>query len=332
MTAGTVHIAVNGFGRIGQTVTRLLARDMGDSDFVLINGIAPLKTCAYLFQYGSIAGPYPGTARTEPAALIVDGRCILLYCAPDLRALDLVGADELLGCIGAAGDRTASGRGLVAGAKAVLVAGPTEGAEVTFVLDANEEMLTDQKIISNVSCMTNALAPILCVLDSAFGIEGGQMTTVRCNTGSQPTIDAPRGDLVRSRASALSMIPTTTSAARLSDRVSPALADLIEAPAIRVPTARVSSIDLVVRIRMATTANAVNKAPFVATRAIPVLGWCADPLVSSDLRRRPESLIFCPDEAQMAPPGLLRVFGWYDDKSGFSNCMLDMARLTARLQ
>ncbi|WP_415182287.1 type I glyceraldehyde-3-phosphate dehydrogenase [Phaeovulum sp.] len=332
MTSGKTRIAINGFGRIGRTIARLLARNKGEFDLVLINDIAPLKTCAYLFQYDSIAGVYPGTIQTEPAALIVDGQRIPFHCEPDLRALDLSGVDVVLECTGAANDRMASGRGLVAGAKAVLVSGPSEGADITVVLGANEHMLTDQQIISNASCTTNALAPLVRVLDDTFGIESGQMTTVHCYTGSQPTIDAPRGDLTRSRAAALSMIPTTTSAARLIDRVLPHLAGLIEARAIRVPTASVSSIDLVVRIRTAATVDDVNKALFAATRTIPVLGWCDDPLVSSDLRGRPESLIICPDETSMAPSDLLRVFGWYDNESGFSNRMLDMARLIARRQ
>jgi glyceraldehyde 3-phosphate dehydrogenase len=195
-------------------------------------------------------------------------------------------------------------------------------------------MLAGQSIISNASCTTNALAPLARLLDEAFGIVSGQMTTVHCYTGSQPTVDKPRGALERSRAAALSMVPTTTSARGQMKLVLPHLADRIEARAIRVPTASVSCIDLAVQTGRSVTVQEVNDVLRAASEAGPyagVFGWTERPLVSSDLRARPESIIMCGRETSVSGGGLLRVFGWYDNEWGFSCRMLDMAaRIGAR--
>jgi len=330
MRPSPIRIAINGFGRIGRTILRLLSQDPRDFEIVLINDVAPLDTCAYLFKYDSIAGPFQGTVTTGPEALIVNGMSIPFHNCADLGELDLNGVDVVLECTGTANTAHTAQAGLRAGADAILISGPSDAAEITLVIGANENSLESQSIISNGSCTTNALAPLLRVLDDAFGVLSAQMTTVHCYTGSQPTIDAPRDDLARSRAAALSMVPTTTSAARLIDKVLPKLSGLIEARAIRVPTASVSSIDLTLLIKTETTSADVNAVLKANTLVSPVLGWCEDAVVSCDLRGRPASLTICPAETSLAPGGLLRVFGWYDNESGFSNRMLDMARLIAR--
>lgn len=329
MTDRPVRVALNGFGRIGRTLLRILLRDAPDIELVLINEIEPLPTCAYLFQYDSVFGPWPGEVTAEEGALRVDGRRIPFHAAPDLSRLDLHGVDLVLECTGMGGKRAVAERGLDAGARAVLVSGPSAEADVTLVLGANEGDLADQRIISNASCTTNALAPLARLLDGAVGIESGQMTTVHCYTGSQPTVDKPRDAPERSRAAALSMVPTTTSAQHQTGLVLPQLSGRIEARAIRVPTASVSCIDLTVQTREPVTEAAVNAVLKSAAERSPVFGWTEQPLVSSDLRGRSESIILCGPETSVSNGGLLRVFGWYDNEWGFSCRMVDMARRIA---
>ncbi len=325
-----IKIAINGFGRIGRALLRILLQQADEFDIVLINDIEPLQTCAYLFQYDSIYGPWPGTVATGPERLIVEGQSLPFHSEPDLRALDLAGVDLVLECTGMAGTRAVAARGLQAGAGAVLVSGPASEADITLVLGANEEMLGHQQIISNASCTTNALAPLARLLDEAYGLISGQMTTVHCYTGSQPTVDKPRATPERSRAAALSMVPTTTSAEAQTSLVLPHLAGRIKARAIRVPTASVSAIDLTVQTEQPTDAAGVNDLLKAAAARSPVFGWTEQPLVSSDLRARPESIVLCGPETSVSSGGLLRVFGWYDNEWGFSNRLLDMARLIAR--
>ncbi|NCQ23328.1 MAG: glyceraldehyde-3-phosphate dehydrogenase [Rhodobacteraceae bacterium CG17_big_fil_post_rev_8_21_14_2_50_63_15] len=325
-----IRIAINGFGRIGRTLLRILMREGEVFDLVCINEIAPLATCAYLFQYDSVFGPWPGTVTTCDGVLSVDGRAIPFQAARDLSRLDLSGVDVVLECTGMAGARAVAERGLAAGARAVLVSGPSAEADVTLVLGANEGDLSDQRIISNASCTTNALAPLARVLDEAYGIVSGQMTTVHCYTGSQPTVDKPRDAPERSRAAALSMVPTTTSAQHQTGLVLPGLKGRIEARAIRVPVASVSCIDLTVQTRVAVRVAEVNALLRAAAVREGWLGWIEAPLVSSDLRGRPESLIVSGPQTSVSVGGLLRVFGWYDNEWGFSCRMLDMARLIGR--
>ena len=326
MQTRPIRVALNGFGRIGRTLLRILLRDAPDIELVLINEIEPLSTCAYLFQYDSVFGPWPGTVATDEAALIVDGRAIPFHASPDLRALDLSGVDVVLECTGMGGARAMAERGLEAGAAAVLVSGPSAEADVTLVLGANEDDLGDARIISNASCTTNALAPLVRLLDDAFGVVSGQMTTVHCYTGSQPTVDKPRSAPERSRAAALSMVPTTTSAQHQTGLVLPHMKGRIEARAIRVPTASVSCIDLTVQTREDVTEDGVNAVLRAASERSAVFGWTEQPLVSSDLRGRPESVILVGPETSVSAGGLLRVFGWYDNEWGFSCRMLDMTR------
>ena len=329
-TGTPIRVAINGFGRIGRTLLRILLRDAPDIELVCINEIEPLSTCAYLFQYDSVFGPWPGEVRAGEGALIVDGRAIPFHAAPDIRSLDLAGVDLVLECTGMGGKRAMAERGLAAGAAAVLVSGPSAEADITVVLGANEDALGDERIISNASCTTNALAPLARLLDEAFGIESGQMTTVHCYTGSQPTVDKPRGAPERSRAAALSMVPTTTSAQHQTGLVLPQLAGRIEARAIRVPTASVSCIDLTLQLRERVDEAGVNAVLKAAAGTSPVFGWTEQPLVSSDLRGRPESVVMVGPETSVSAGGLCRVFGWYDNEWGFSCRMVDMARRIAR--
>ena len=326
-----MKLAINGFGRIGRTILRqLLALPQGsDIELVQINDIAPLETCAYLFKYDSTFGPYPGTVQAGDEALKVDGRTIPMTHSPDMTRVDLSGIDVLLDCTGIARSSDVASRGLTAGASKVLISGPSPAAEVTIVLGANEDQLGNARIVSNASCTTNGLAPLVKVIDGIAGIASAHMTTIHCYTNSQPMVDAPRGDLARSRAGALSMVPTTSSATHLIDTVLPHLAGRISGAAVRVPTASVSAVDLIVQLEHGMSAEAFDTALRDAVTASPVLGSTDQPLVSSDLRTRPESLVIAGPETRMVGENQVRVFGWYDNEWGFSARMLDVARLMA---
>lgn len=324
-----IRIGLNGFGRIGRSILRILSASAGPFEVVFINDIEPMETCAYLFRYDSVFGPFPGQVDAGADVLVINGQAIPFYDHADISVLDLSDVDVVLECTGMAGKRAVAERGLQAGARNVLISGPSSEADIIIVMGANEHQLADHNIVSNASCTTNALAPLLKLLDDRFGVVGGHMTTVHCYTGSQPTVDKPRASPARSRAAALSMVPTTTSARQLVGQVLPHLANRIEARAIRVPTASVSAIDLTVRLEREPDEKQARDALKSGVVA-PVLGWTEEPLVSSDLRMRPESLVISGPETSVSAGGLLRVFGWYDNEWGFSHRMLDLARMMAR--
>jgi glyceraldehyde 3-phosphate dehydrogenase len=324
-----MRVFINGFGRIGRSVLRALLQRPAQwpgLTVVGINDIAAAEMCAYLFEYDSVFGPWHGTVSlegaAEGAALVVNGLAIPLHRTPDISGLDLRGVDVVMECTGRADARAVAARGLQAGARRVLVSGPSQAADLTVVLGANDHLLTDQAIVSNASCTTNALAPLARLIHREWGVVTGSMTTIHCYTGSQPTVDAPAADYPRSRAAALSMVPTTTSASRLLDQVLPEIAGRIQGSAVRVPTASVSCVDLAVMTERLATVEAVTAA-FRAAGG--VIGATDRPLVSTDLRARPESIVMACPETRVTAGGMLRVFGWYDNEWGFSNRMLDVA-------
>jgi len=317
------RVFINGFGRIGRTVLRAWAGGgWPDLQIVGINDIAAPDLCAHLFEYDSVFGPFAGDVRLGSNALYVNGIAVPMHRTPDVSTLDLTGVDLFLECTGKADARDIAERPLHAGARRVLISGPSDAADVTVVMGANDSALGDQAIVSNASCTTNALAPLVRLLDDTWGVKTGWMTTIHCYTGSQPTIDAPRGDMMRSRAAAMSMVPTTTSAMRLLDHVLPDIAGRIEGAAVRVPVASVSAVDLTVTLGRSVTRDEVIA---VLSSPGPIIGCTTKPLVSSDLRARSESLIVSLPETRVTAQGLLRVFGWYDNEWGFSCRMLDMA-------
>ncbi len=315
-----MRVFINGFGRIGRSVLRayMAAPDTWPGMQIAgINDIAQADMCAYLFEYDSVFGPWKGSVALRDGALLVNGHALPLHRTADISSLDLSGIDVVLECTG-----RAEGRGLQAGAKRVLISGPSSAADFTVVLGANDEGLADQRIVSNASCTTNALAPLVRLLDREFGVITGSMTTIHCYTGSQPTVDAPAADFSRSRAAALSMVPTTTSAQRLLDTVLPGLAGRIEGSAVRVPVASVSAVDLCVMTARVASVEAVNA---VFRGAGGVIGATDRALVSTDLRARAESIVMACPETRVTAGGMCRVFGWYDNEWGFSNRMLDVA-------
>jgi glyceraldehyde 3-phosphate dehydrogenase len=327
----TLRVSLNGFGRIGRSVLRAALSDPahGDIEIVAVNDIAGPEMAAYLFEYDSTFGPWKGEVRLEDGTLHVDGRAIRLTGARDLSTLDLSDIDIVMECTGLGGERSFAEAGLRAGAGRILVSGPSATADFTLVIGANEMRLSpDHRIVSNASCTTNALAPLARLIGAEWGVETGWMTTIHCYTGSQPTVDAPGADYARSRAAALSMVPTTTSAQRLLDVVLPEIAGRIEGAAVRVPVASVSAVDLTVMTRAKPGRDAINAA---LRGAGGVIGWTDRPLVSSDMRARAESIVMALPETHVTPGGLMRVFGWYDNEWGFSHRMLDAARLMAAL-
>jgi glyceraldehyde 3-phosphate dehydrogenase len=320
-----MRVFINGFGRIGRSVLRAWAGDRAKwpgLELVGINDIAAPEMCAYLFEFDSVFGPWRGTVALSDGALVVDGRTIPLHRSGDISTLDLNDVDVVMECTGRADSHEVAERGLRAGAGRVLVSGPSAAADVTVVLGANDAVLGDQRIVSNASCTTNALAPLVRLLDAEYGVVTGSMVTIHCYTGSQPTVDAPAADFSRSRAAALSMVPTTTSAQRLLDVVLPGLAGRIGGSAVRVPVASVSAVDLCVMTERVASAEAVNAA-FRAAGG--VIGATDRALVSTDMRARAESIVMALPETRVTSGGMLRVFGWYDNEWGFSNRMLDVA-------
>lgn len=325
-----MQVFINGFGRIGRSILR--AALLGAAPQVTIagiNDISPAQMCAYLFEFDSVFGPWHGTVALEGDKLVIDGHSIALFQTSDISSLDLSHIDVVLECTGRADGRDIASAGLRAGARRILISGPSAAADVTIVLGANEDRLGGHSIVSNASCTTNALAPLVKLINRHWGITTGTMTTIHCYTGSQPTTDAPAHkngipDFARSRAAALSMVPTTTSAQHLLDQVLPEIEGRLIGSAVRVPTASVSAIDLAVLCATAPTVAEVN-AVFAAQKG--VISATEKPLVSSDLRARPESIIMALPETRMSKGGLVRVFGWYDNEWGFSNRMLDVAML-----
>ncbi len=319
-----MRVAINGFGRIGRTVLRAwLQGGWPDVEIIAVNDIATPEDCAYLLEYDSIFGPLQQVS-LQDEALVVAGRCLRLTHSADLSELDLTDIDLVMECTGRADRTEVARRGIRAGAQRVLISGPSDAAEITIVIGANDaELQPAHRLISNASCTTNALAPLARLLQDRWGIVTGFMTTIHCYTGSQPTVDAPRGDPARSRAAALSMVPTTTSAQRLLERVLPQMEGRLLGAAVRVPTASVSAVDLAVTLEHPVTVAEVND---LLRGAGGVIGWTDRPLVSVDLRARPESIVMALPETQLTDAGLLRVFGWYDNEWGFSCRMLDMAQ------
>ena len=257
---------------------------------------------------------------------MVDGTSIPFTNAADVSILNLTGVDVLLECTGTVKTREIAERALEAGASNVLISGPAPVADLTLVLGANEEELGDAKIVSNASCTTNAIAPLLRLLDDEFGIERGHVSTVHCYTNSQPLIDAPTATAARSRAGALSMIPTTTSATKLVGEVLPELNDKLTGAAIRVPVASVSAIDAVLQLSRFPEGD-FSELLATLCKTSPVLAATCDPVVSTDLRGRPESLIVALPETMQVDDRQVRIMGWYDNEWGFSARMLDMAQL-----
>jgi len=325
-----MRIVINGFGRIGRTILRQILTQPGhdDIDVALVNDITPLETCAYLFKYDSTFGPLPYAVEADQTGLRINDRYIAFSTTANLAGSDLSDVDVVLECTGKVQSREIAEHGLAAGARAVLISGPSDFADVTSVLGANEQAIGTARIVSNSSCTTNAIAPLLRAIDTGLGIERAHVTTIHCYTGSQPMVDAPRGDLARSRAGAESMVPTTTSAAKELTQILPRIGQRTSIAAVRVPCLSVSAIDATLQLSAPVGASTNIFLQALAKRSC-VIGTIDDACVSRDLRARPESLILALPETIALGDHQLRLFSWYDNEWGFSARMIDMARKLA---
>ena len=332
----TTTVAINGFGRIGRCVLRaLIEQGRSDIEIVAINDLAPPETSAHLLRFDSTHGRFPHEVRVAGDVLEVAGRAIRVSAERAPEALPWQDVDVVLECTGVFTDRDSAARHLENGAGRVLVSAPCKSADRTVVFGVNEGDITPgDRVISNASCTTNCLAPVAQVLDDAFGIETGYMTTIHSYTGDQPSLDTAHKDLYRARAAASNIIPTSTGAARAVGLVLPRLAGRLDGSAIRVPTPNVSAVDLCFMAREAVTVDAVNDAMRAAAAAGPMAGILTvtdDPLVSMDFNHDATSAIFATDQTRITEGGMIRVLSWYDNEWGFSCRMLDVAAAMGRV-
>jgi len=333
----SVKVAINGFGRIGRLVARaMLEQGEGNLDLVAINDLADAKSNAWLFARDSVHGKYPGTVSAEGNDLVVDGKHIRVTAERDPAKLPHreLGVDLVLECTGFFASRDAAAQHLEAGAKKVLVSAPAKGADLTVVYGVNHDKLTkDHVVVSNASCTTNCLAPVAKVLNDTVGIERGLMTTVHAYTNDQKILDQIHKDLRRARAAAMSIIPTTTGAARAVGEVLPELKGKLDGSAIRVPVPDVSLVDLTFTPKRDVTRDEVNAVLREAAegKLKGVLDYSEEPLVSIDLMHTPVSSTVDSLETAVLEGKLVRVVSWYDNEWGFSNRMVDTAHAMAKL-
>jgi len=332
------RVAINGFGRIGRLVARaILERPDCGLELVTINDLADAKSNAWLFSRDSVHGKFPGTVAADGEDLVVDGKRIKVTAERDPAKLPhKANAIELvLECTGFFTDREGGQKHLDAGAKRVLISAPAKGVDLTVVYGVNHDALTaEHTIVSNASCTTNCLAPVAKVLNDTIGIERGLMTTVHAYTNDQKILDQIHPDLRRARAAAMSMIPTTTGAARAVGEVLPELKGKLDGSAIRVPVPDGSLIDLTFTPGRDTTKEEVNAILKAASEAGPLKGILAfsdEPLVSIDLVHTPQSSTIDSLETAVIEGKLVRVVSWYDNEWGFSNRMVDTAAAMAKL-
>jgi glyceraldehyde 3-phosphate dehydrogenase (phosphorylating) len=333
----TVKVAINGFGRIGRNVLRAIVESgRNDIQVVAINDLGPVETNAHLLRYDSVHGRFPGQVKVEGDTIDAGRGPIKVTAIKDPAALPHkeLGVDIALECTGIFTSKEKASAHLKAGAKRVLVSAPADGADLTVVYGVNHDKLSkDHFVVSNASCTTNCLAPVAKVLNDAIGIERGFMTTIHAYTGDQPTLDTFHKDLYRARAAALSMIPTTTGAAKAVGLVLPELAGKLDGTAIRVPTPNVSVVDFKFVAKRKTSKEEINEA---VTRAAGqslkgILGVTDEPNVSSDFNHDSRSSVFHLDQTKVMDGTLVRVLSWYDNEWGFSNRMSDTAVAMGKL-
>jgi glyceraldehyde 3-phosphate dehydrogenase len=332
-----VRIAINGFGRIGRNVLRAIVESgRSDLEVVGINDLGPVETNAHLLRFDSVHGRFPHEVKVDGDSIVVSGHKIRVTAIRNPAELPWkeLKVDIAMECTGIFTTRDKAAAHLEAGAKRVLVSAPADNADLTVVYGVNHDRLkADHTVVSNASCTTNCLAPVAKVLNDTVGIEKGFMTTVHAYTGDQPTLDTMHKDLYRGRAAAMSMIPTSTGAAKAVGLVLPELKGRLDGVAIRVPTPNVSVVDLKIVAKKATTAEAINAAVSRAAQQElkGVLAVTDQPNVSIDFNHDPASSTFALDQTKVMDGTLVRVLSWYDNEWGFSNRMCDTAAAMGRL-
>ena len=330
----TVKVAINGFGRIGRNVLRaIIESGRTDIEVVAINDLGPVETNAHLLRFDSVHGRFPATVTTTDTTIDVGRGPIAVTALRNPADLPWGHVDIVMECTGIFNSKEACQAHLENGASRVLISAPGKDADKTIVYGVNDGLLSASDIVvSNASCTTNCLAPVAKVLHDTVGIVKGFMTTVHSYTGDQPTLDTMHKDLYRARAAALSMIPTSTGAAKAVGLVLPELAGKLDGVAIRVPTPNVSVVDLTFESSRPTTAEEINAAIIAAADGSlkGVLGYTDLPLVSSDFNHDPNSSIFHLDQTRVLDGNMVRILTWYDNEWGFSNRMSDTAMAMAK--
>lgn len=324
-----VKVAINGFGRIGRNVLRaIIESGRTDIEVVAINDLGPVATNAHLLQFDSVHGRFPVNVTQDDDSIDVGRGPIAVTAIRNPADLPWADVDIVMECTGIFTDKDKAKIHLENGASRVLVSAPSKGADKTIVYGVNSDTLSaDDLIVSNASCTTNCLAPVASILNNAFGIKRGFMTTVHSYTGDQPTLDTMHSDLYRARAAAMSMIPTSTGAAKAVGLVLPELAGKLDGVAIRVPTPNVSAVDLTFETAGDVTVEDINAAIEAAANGPlkGVLGYDARKLVSIDFNHDPHSSIFAADQTKVMDGNMCRILAWYDNEWGFSNRMADTA-------
>ena len=332
-----VRVAINGFGRIGRNVLRaIIESGRTDIEVVAINDLGPVETNAHLLRFDSVHGRFPHTVTVDGDTINVGRGPIKVTAVRDPAQLPHkeLGIDIALECTGIFTSKDKASAHLAAGAKRVLVSAPADGADLTVVFGVNHQKLTkDHLVVSNASCTTNCLSPVAQVLNELVGIEKGMMTTIHSYTGDQPTLDTMHKDLYRGRAAALSMIPTSTGAAKAVGLVLPELNGKLDGAAIRVPTPNVSVVDLKFIAKRSTTKDEINAAIKAAAdgRLKGILGYTNAANVSIDFNHDPHSSIFHMDQTKVMDGNFVSILTWYDNEWGFSNRMADTAVAMGKL-
>ncbi len=328
--------AINGFGRIGRLVLRLALSDR-DFEIVAINDLTDSKTLAHLLKYDSVHGTFAGDVSHTADGIVVNGKSIKVFSEKDPAALPWksLGIDVVIESTGKFTDRAGASKHLEAGAKKVMISAPGKEPDVTIVMGVNEGAYDASKhhVISTASCTTNCAAPMIKVIHENFGVVRGLMTTIHAYTNDQRILDTPHKDLRRARAAMVSMIPTTTGAAKAIALVMPDLKGKLDGLSVRVPTADGSLVDFVVQVAKKTTAEEVNAAFLKASQTPPLKGflkYTEDPIVSIDVVRDTHSCVFDSLLTKVVDGDLLKVFGWYDNEAGYAARMVDMMNLVAR--
>jgi glyceraldehyde 3-phosphate dehydrogenase len=332
-----VRVAINGFGRIGRNILRAIYEaKRNDIEVVAINDLGPVETNAHLLRFDSVHGRFPHEVTVEGDSIVIGKSKIKVTAERDPSKLPWkdLGIDIAMECTGIFTAKDKASAHLTAGAKRVLVSAPADGADATIVFGVNHDVLTkNDLVVSNGSCTTNCLAPVAKILNDTVGIETGFMTTIHAYTGDQPTLDTMHKDLYRGRAAAMSMIPTSTGAAKAIGLVLPELKGKLDGVSIRVPTPNVSVIDLKVVAQRKTDAKEINEAMKRASeqQLKGILGTTIHPNVSIDFNHDPHSATFAYDQTKVQNGTLVRVLAWYDNEWGFSNRMGDTAVAMGKL-
>ena len=331
----TLKVGINGFGRIGRsTLSAIIESGRNDIEVVALNATGPIETTAHLLKYDSVHGRCAGDVKITDGALDVGKGPMRMFSTYDPTELDWSDVDVVLECSGKFNSKEASQVHLDQGAKRVLISAPGKNADKTVVYGVNHDTMTsDDLIISNASCTTNCLAPVAKVLNDAIGIEKGIMTTIHAYTGDQPTLDRRHKDLYRARAAAMSMIPTSTGAAKAVGLVLPELNGKLDGSAIRVPTPNVSAVDLTFTASRDVTIEEVNAAIEEAANGsmLGILEYSDEPLVSVDFNHNTYSSNFASAQTKVMGGNMVRILSWYDNEWGFSCRMADTAVAMGKL-